>query len=71
MKFAPYVEETFMNSKLALNLLSLRKLKCYVEKFDATGATKAHVLNTPNPIPPSMNKSWVTVSPKKRVKAMI
>ena len=42
-----------------------------MEKFDATGVTKVKSGNVSNPVAPSVNESWVTVSPKKRVKAMI
>jgi len=48
-----------------------KKVEVLVEKFDATGVTKLKPLNVPNSTLPSFNDSWVTVSPKKRVKAMI
>ena len=48
-----------------------QKVEVLVEKFDATGVTKVQSGNISNPVAPSVNESWVTVSPKKRVKAMI
>jgi len=42
-----------------------------VEKFDATGVMKAQVETVSNPLTTAVNDNWVTMSPKKRVKAMI
>jgi len=42
-----------------------------VEKFDATGVTTAQSLNVRNPSNSVTHDSWVTVSPKKRVKSLI
>ena len=46
-------------------------MEVLVENFDATGVTKARSNTSTNPLPPSVHDTWVTVSPKKRVKAMI
>jgi len=48
-----------------------QKVEVLVEKFDATGVSKVQTGNVSNPLAPSVTESWVTVSPKKRVKAMI
>ena len=48
-----------------------KKVEVLVEKFDATGVTKIQPLHVPTTSSSSLNETWVTVSPKKRVKAMI
>ena len=47
------------------------KVEVFVEKFDASSVSKAQTPATSSHDPPLANESWVTVSPKKRVKAMI
>ena len=42
-----------------------------MEKFDATGVTVAQPSNGLNPSSSNTQDHWVTVSPKKRVKALI
>ena len=53
------------------NLPLTQKVEVLVEKFDATGVTKVSSSSSATPLPPSVHETWVTVSPKKRVKAMI
>ena len=53
------------------NLPLTQKVEVLVEKFDATGVTKAHASSSANPLSPSVHETWVTVSPKKRVKACL
>ena len=52
------------------NLPMSQKVEVLVEKFDATGVTKAQGGSSSNPISTS-TETWVTVSPKKRVKTML
>ena len=47
-----------------------QKVEVLVEKFDATGVTTAQGGSSLNPLSAS-NETWVTVSPKKRVKTML
>ena len=53
------------------NLPLTQKVEVLVEKFDATGVTKVSANSSANPMPPSVNETWVTVCPQKRVKSMI
>ena len=53
------------------NLPISQKVEVLVEKFDATGVTTARSTNPTQPLMNSMPNTWVTVSPKKRVKAMV
>ena len=48
-----------------------QKVEVPVEKFDAMGVTPAQGGSSSNPISTSTNDTWVTVSPKKRVKTML
>jgi len=48
-----------------------QKVEVLVENFDATGVTKAQAATVSNSLSATANEHWVTVSPKKRGKAMI
>ena len=48
-----------------------QKVEVLVEKFDASGVPVAQPLNDPSLFPHPLDDSWVTVSPKKRVKSML
>jgi len=71
MKSVLYVGGESHQLQSCPNLPLTQKVEVLVEKFDATGVTKASTSSSANPLPPSVNETWVTVSPKKQVKAMI
>jgi len=51
-------------------LPTTKKIEVFVEKFDASGIAKAQAPGSSSSHLTS-NENWVTVSPKKKVKAMI